>query len=94
MVPALSSNPTSIACEAQRLIKTSFKVASSSGILNLDRSPLGKVESIKFVLREEKKMDFSLHCMVALNLHNKCVPERFADEICKLEKYGKGGKKA
>lgn len=38
-------------------------------------------------------MPFSLHCMVALNLHNKCLPKRFDDEESETIKVHKGGLK-
>ena len=81
MGTALKSYPTSFACEDQRLTSTSLKVALSSEDFKLRQVSIG--ESRKLVIwsgGREIKILYSLHCMVALNLHNKPLPKRFADE--------------
>lgn len=81
---ALKGNPTSFACEEQRLIRTSFKAAVHlQRTLNWDRSPSGKVENCDLVWGYGNTL-FWLDC--TLNLHNMPLPKIFADEESETRK--------
>ena len=86
MGSALSNNPASSACVAQRLIGTSFKDSSSSEEFKSGR--VSSKESRRLgVWSEGKEIEtlFSLRFIVALNLH-KFLPKRFAGDQSETRK--------
>lgn len=81
MDSAQSNNLTSFACVAQRLIGTSFKDPPSSE--EFKSRWISSKGSRKLGIWSEGweiKMSFLLYFIMALNLHNKSLPKRFAGE--------------